>query len=819
MNSTPAPTRWHAPVLLLTFLACVYLITYSGRIESTDTLFMFNAAGSFARHGDFLLDVSAGERRFWEYESAALELPLLPVDAEPIQVMMASALYALSDLVPGVGHVHTVWLFNIGVTLTAVGLFYAYVRLLGYTERVALVSAGVLGLGTVLWPYSKSFFQEPLTMLWLLLCAYLIERGRQAVPSRRWGYLVVVVALAFSTFWVRRGGILAFGGLLIYALPGINHLFHPLLRFAFFGVLIGLVAGMYPLAQLDNADKITSAFYPEIERIPWEARIEQAARNQAVHGYLFSLGGSFWGTSPVLLLALPGMIALAYRGKMREVVFVTVATASYISGYTALSGANWFGGVGWPPRFLVPIIPFVMLLTLPSWEYLLTRQRQRLWAVAWAVTLGLVLYSLWIQLSGVSYWWGEYAKHLPAAANGFTEWRGGLDDPRYFRWTILPRLWGQLPLDFAWVRTQNWQYPLVFGGLGIAALVCLIASISRPLLPSVRRFSRIVPLGLGLGVLVATGWGLRSLYHDDLYLDFSAGLWQANTTLEAELTENDILLLSSLGHERFFLNYGRLRLPRIISLPQHPGEQPSPEQPPQIISANPAAQLEMPIPQLIYTLAQTHDRLWLLSDSTPFIAWSIRPVERFMAAHYYLLGAQDLTGADGLPVHLLEYSTGAHHAPFTLEGAQIPADFRFGEAIQLTGVDLPLGESYLAGEAIPFSLQWVATNSPTEDYTITTHLVQVGGGVAASGFDSMPDAGFSPTTTWLPYAPVWDNRAIRLPASLTAGEYVLWVGVYRLKDGSPELLPVRGIDTAEGGTLAVLPIVIQIQSVAQTTQH
>ena len=203
----------------------------------------------------------------------------------------------------------------------------------------------------------------------------------------------------------------------------------------------------------------------------------------------------------------------------------------------------------------------------------------------------------------------------------------------------------------------------------------------------------------------------------------------------------------------------------------------------------------------------------MLYDATPFIPWAVRPVERYMALHYYPLRSFDLTGEDGLPVRLVEYVTAAQNtAPLTLQGAEHPAGLRYGDVVQLGGYTLPLGMTYAPGEALPLSLLWVADAPLDESYTVALHLAKPGAGVLASAEDSPPYAGFAPTNTWSAGQPVWDNRALRLPPDTPPGEYVLWVGLYSLGDaGQPQLLTVAGGETAEAGTLGVLPITITVQ--------
>ena len=44
---------------LVTLLASVYMLTYSGRIESSDTRALFDTVSSLVQYGDTYLDISA----------------------------------------------------------------------------------------------------------------------------------------------------------------------------------------------------------------------------------------------------------------------------------------------------------------------------------------------------------------------------------------------------------------------------------------------------------------------------------------------------------------------------------------------------------------------------------------------------------------------------------------------------------------------------------------------------------------------------------------------------------------------------------------
>ncbi len=785
-ESVKHPNHRRVSVLVVLFvgLCSVYMLTFSGRIESTDTLFLFDATSSLVQFGDTRLDTSAGVR-----PPAPQFLPLndfypLPeLGAEILQPVLASPLFWLAQRLPDVGLVYGVYLFNVLVSAAACCAVYVYALVMGYPLRVGVLAALLLGLGTILWPYSKTFFQEPLTLLFVLLAALFLEKWRGA-HYRQWGWLLLAVIAFVAAVLSKVAALLALPGLLVIALPRLNWRQVILLGLA----LLALAA---LVVLLDEPLGISSA------RIERTLRVLQRPGRYfqvALHSYLLSIGGSFWGTSPVMLLALPG--AWISR-RPRYLAALLLVALSFALVYALWQGQNWFGGLSWPPRFLIPVIPFGMIAALPALDRALRRPLPNL---ALIVVVVIFAYAVWVQLSGVTLRWNEYLRGLPPEANGLGEWGGGLNLIAYLRWVVIPSLWSQSELDFAWVRAGVYGWPLAFG-----ALVAVCGWLGWRLLHRKYRFRGITVL-VPLVFAAVTVISLRAIAADPLYSASDQPLQAMRTLMEAETRPGDIVLLSDLAYERYFTQHARANHPRIVGLPFQPGEQPSPEQPPEVVSDNPDVLVHPTTGPLIYALAEARDRLFLLASSGPFLPWSVRPVERFMAAHYYPLREIET----GPQARLIEYSTALAPDPYGFVGPAHTTDLRYDDTIRLIGYELAAGTTYAPGDALPIALYWQTDASLDASYKVAWFVRGADGSPLAQGWDTEPGAGFLPTTTWLPHAPVWDNRALRLPAGTSPGEYRLWVVLYTAAaDGSIVNLPVTGSETVDG-YIGVLPAVITV---------
>lgn len=789
--------RFHSArlcLLLFALVAGVYLLSFRAVIQSGDTLRAFDAITSYARYGDWLLDESA-----WTelplYLRQSDELPLREYDVEErLQTMLALPLLQVAQSLPRLGNIHAVWLFNVIVTALTIALIFLLARALGYSDATSLLVALSSGLATNLWAYSQALFREPLAAFFILLALLCLQIGRrQSWLLRLLGWLCAAGALLLAA-QVKMSAALAWPAAIVFALPEPEE--PPSWLAKLYKAL--LAAPLMALAVLMLLDPLPGALFDLLAGMGLAGEYVGIA----LRSYLFSPGASIAGTSPVALLAVAGCLLLIRRGRWRLPTTIVLLAAAYMLGHALLVGRHWFGGLSFPPRFLTPVLPALMLGSAPVIQRILAGRSRKL-AALW---IALLLYGLWIQFSAVSLSWEHYGASLPAASGGLSEWLPSLMQPQYFRWVVLPERWADLGFDFLWTRAN-----LPVWGISFAILVALLAlCLWRSLRDPGSRW-RHAALPLACLCLPLTLLNLSAAYEKDPRTrSHSSALREALAYVVAHSKADDVLLLGSDDYAGFVMNHLDADQPRPITLPRPLAQAASERQPALIESSNPNDWIDLQSIRTIQHLAHSQERLWLLAETSPFMSWSFRPLERYLALHFYPLREVALEHNDPT-VRLLEYSTRAAFNPLAPFAGDIVSDLRYGERIRLASLTLPNGLLYQPGATIEISLHWRTDAPVSEDYTVALFAAdERTQQVLAQGHDSSPQAGFSPTSGWTSRGGIWDNRALRLPDDAASGELQLWLALYRWDSeiGDIRRLPVTSGQSVHQGEIGVLPVKI-----------
>ncbi len=778
---TPADGVLLAALTMLLF--CVYLLTASLTFISDDELFLFDTTESFARHGSVYLSETADLR--WPGET----------DVEPAMPLLAAPIYWLANQFDGIGNVHATLLFNPLVTALTGTLVFLYLRQLAFERLTALAGGLLFGLATIAWPYSKTFFREPLHTATIFATAYSFLRWRDAfAESRRTAgvWLALTLGLALLSFFAKESALFVLPLLLLLLAPRLSALRRS--RKEWLGIGVGLVAA----AALVFIGLWIFDSYFNSGRFEITPRLEAMGRHasfawKGVAGYLVSPGKSLFLFSPPLVLALAAPF-IGERRRRFDAGWALILLAVFVVIYAFVRGELWWGGTNWGPRYMVPLTPFLIVAAAPAFDSALR-------ARSWLPKLGLAalfLFGIAVQIGGVSILLHDYYNWI-GAIRPDGAWTIGLWAPYYSAVFSHWRLLGAKPPDFAWMLASSagpaWIVPaLMLGLVGVG-----VGAMRYGLAREVQRRGMWIVILIGLLATAAATWfSLRAIDSDQRYQGNQEALQQLNAAL-AEATPaapDPVIILNNRTYFNFMLNYYKGPL-EWYTLPINPNEITPPGAPRPAPNIDPATLLNKEAtggkgiidivdcfgrqhpPGQPLCSGRDHQTLFLIMEFGPFTPGSPRPLEWWLSRNFYYRGVREF----GPTVRLVQFSTAAA-APDPAQPAAHPADYRLGDSIKLIGWDAaPEGAPLRPGAVLNISTQWQAVAAPGADFKIGLYLISAEGSVAAQD-DSFPVNGFWPTVAWQPGETVRHNIALALPPDLPPGFYEVWTLMYSAADGS-----------------------------------
>ena len=812
----------------------VYLLTYVGAFKSNDERALFSGIDSFVKRGEFTVN-----QIYWDYTNVGMLTAtgdMVP-NYEPGQMVAAIPFYlwgrALGAAVQGT------MVFNLVVTAAAAALVYLCFLELRFRRRTATLGALVFAFATLAWPYSRTFFREPLTVTAYLLAVYALLRYKPPEPRRlRWPLLaglavgVALVTKQISVAFVPSVLLLAFA----YerhrpADPGSSLARQRLAMAAAALIPLLLILGLervYHAATLGGVELFARNIVeyttnPQLSQSA-PARMARALLGLSVSPYK----GLFW-YAPVLLLGLIGALPFTRRYRWEGLAFLLLIGGHFL-GYSRYN--YWSGGVAWGSRYMLPVIPFLVLLAGPVFAWLLREPMAGAVAGTVAGTVGdwepsrrdrpeqaltpatvhvsrftgsalriatwlLIALSVAIQVLGVSVDLRTY--ELPFLLDNAAIW-GGIGqaiEALYLQPSYSPvvghlrlLLAGTQPLDFAWVQLRElgtWAVvpaglliSLAFLGVAIAAFVLIW-----------RRPQWAGWIGLGMAALsIVAGTLLLGIYREgdgrfDPY-GVDRFLKPMMETLDEQVTCgwggcDQALLVPDPALTDTFLNY--LQAPLVWY----------------------ATEADPPDAALLERLDHRYGQIWLARDrdAASDDAEGRRAVERYLAEHAFKLDEQRF----GDWARLLRYSAAGTLAE-RVAPQQTLGDMTLAQAtIGVQGIlryfemPQPVDDGVVIarpGGTLQIGLRWQADQLPAGNYTVFTQLLDANSQVVAQR-DRWPGDGLFPTAALQAGQVITDNLALELPADLPRGSYRLITGLYRGDvEGAPRL-------TGPGGDFVELP--------------
>jgi len=578
--------NWGLQALLFTILFSAYMLTYKGLLTSADELSLAAVTESLVTRGKFETDQLAWAT--WEhgwmaqgtlgidghiYSKKGIGMPVLLVP-----------LYVLGLAIPSIGHTQLLMLFNpLVCSLTSVMVMALAVKW-GYPPAAGFSLGLLCGLATIIWPYSQTFFQEPLIGLAMIVTIYAVTGS----PNTRNALLAgSMLALAMM---IRLTNLLAIPLVVLYSLYRLRET----------GKCQNWRAGFWhtgSLLAMPLLAGVSMAYYNWIRFGTWTATGYVGGERfstpllQGLSGLLFSSGESLFLFSPILIFAIAGVPLFWQQFKAEAaLIFALIVSNLFIFALWY----DWRGGLAWGPRFLVPLTPLLIISMLPLFsDWVFVRGGWRRWAF-----ISIALVSVGVQVAAVSVSYFETDT----------------------TWPILTSFMLLKPshLDTAW----TWAGPatdwLVIGlllGILVAAFFLAISAFRH------QRSSRLAALS-GLGLLLATFvvtlWGLSRIPTDqrlvggDDYRSLVGRLAEATNPNDAIIVDNHI-------YTEFFLNYSQSSAPRYGFLRSD------------ILRSEAKAMME--------NLVLSSENIWLISDRPVYAALS-KPEETWLNQRAFRVGEE-----------------------------------------------------------------------------------------------------------------------------------------------------------------------------------
>ena len=444
------------------FLFAVYLLSFSGKLHVSDELMSFATANSLVQHGRPDVNPLIWTNHWQETRSAfwGLDHNLYSKKAPGLSLAMAPLVW-LGHTLPGLNALHTGLLLSAAVTALTAGLLVIWLTDLGFSSQTATLSGLAYGLGTIAWVYARMLWGSALLALMLLATVWAINRFEQTDSPRRRGWLLFLgITMAVSVL-IRFEMAAAAGLVGLYLLwrfsdsasqrnnqpdTESSQILPNLLRLAvLYGLpLIAAGLGLLWFNYSRFGSFIETGYSREMSfSRPWVGS----------YGLLFSPGRGLFIYSPLLILLFFGLRSAWQRLPRLYFNLMAVLCLSYWLFYG--SWFAWGGTWGWGPRFIVPLLPMLMLFVAEAIETAIAKK-----STAGRIAIGLLAAAgFWINILAIAVDFNEHYLRL------------GRNDNFVFNWQAMPLLghWRILQeglIDIIWLRpdpaglTIDWAFLL-----------------------------------------------------------------------------------------------------------------------------------------------------------------------------------------------------------------------------------------------------------------------------------------------------------------------------------------------------------------------
>ncbi len=686
-----------------------------------------------------------------------------------------------------IGNAHATLLFNIIICMLWSGVLYLHLCALRVSRFTALSTTLIFAFTTIVWPYSKNFFREPLAGLMLSSAAYAVLRLRNSLNQSPYQILTsLLLVVAFSVLGILSKEAVIIGLPIValqFATTDRLHLPPRQRRILLLVVvLIGLslFLALYYYQSILNAAETRFQFINRIQSI-----VENnAGFGNAVAGFLFSPGKSLFVYSPVVLLSCITPFIKAKR--KLEFVWPLLLIPAFVIVYALIRGDVWFGGLNWGPRYMVPITGLLMLpLSLLIEHAHTTKHKALITAICAFSAVGFL-----VQIGAVAVNPLQYYQMLDQTGVEGAAWVLGIWQPQYSAAIAhLQLLFSDAPFDFAWYAAAEQPLWTVAIALSLAAFFNAFFfrwQVSKTSITS----AYILPI-IGIGICAfVTAYTLTTIYVDSRYSGQRLDLQAMRLELEAQIDDNTLVALDGRQYMWFMMNYFKGKNP-VYTIAENPADKLNGQ--PIVYKIGSIAYLDESnaVPGNIGLFAgqNNRERIAIVANNSQFDNANINSMEWWLHENFHLLSAKEfandirLVEVSATPIDESIASFRTTRERYQEIEAEFNNTFVFDERIALIGYDAnPTPGIVAPGTILNISTVWEPFETIEESYVIATFLVNPQSQIEMQ-IDALPQNGFWPTSAWTPGDQIRHNVAFALSEEIAPGHYEIWTILYNQATG------------------------------------
>ncbi len=219
---------------------------------------------------------------------------------------------------------------------------------LGYSTRLSIGLALAYAFGSMVFAYASTHFSEPALALMLVLAIYAIDRARADQPAR---WLVLAGTALGFTAYIRERSVIIVPIFVLYLI--LKHRRLRLKSWLAFLVPIGIAGGLIGLQNWLRFGAPTSFGFSALQHTSFTTPIVLG-----VYGLLISPGKGLLLYNPIAWLGLIGLFTLAKHRSPEAALYALtfIIEVLFFGAYEF-----WTGGWNWGPRYLLPVLPLLIL--------------------------------------------------------------------------------------------------------------------------------------------------------------------------------------------------------------------------------------------------------------------------------------------------------------------------------------------------------------------------------------------------------------------------------------------------------------------------